>query len=53
MHLIGKETFQNVSMKKRRVKLKSSIAILDYVLVKLQLAVTEGSVAETKHQNKD
>lgn len=47
------ETFENVSLKTRRVKLKRSVAILNYVLVQLQLAVTEGSVTESKHQSRN
>jgi len=46
------KTFENVSSKKRGVKLKRSIAILNNVLVKLQFAVTESAVAESENRNK-
>ena len=38
-------TFEDVSLNERGVELKRPIAILDHVLVQLQLAVAEGSVA--------
>lgn len=38
-------------MKKRRIKLKRSITVLDHVLVELQFAVTKGTVAEETKKN--
>lgn len=43
--IIGSKTFEDVSLKERGVELKRPIAILHHMLVQLQLAVTEGSVA--------
>lgn len=42
-----RKTFEDVSLKKRGVELKRLVTVLNHVLVELQLAVTEGSIAET------
>ena len=48
-----RETFENVSLKKRRVELKRLVTVLNHMLVELQLAVTEGSIAETNIQKRE
>lgn len=50
--MIGKKktTFENVSLKQRRVELEGLIAVLDHVLVKLQLTIAKRSVTEKQQQ---
>ena len=38
-------TFKNISLKKRRVKLKRLITVFNHVLMKLQLTITKRSIA--------
>lgn len=46
-------TFKNISLKKLRIELQRPITVLDDVLVQLQLAIAESSIAEkSQHKHK-
>ena len=51
MEELAQRTFEKVSLKKRWIELKRFIAILDHVLVKLQLTIAIRSVTETRNNN--
>jgi hypothetical protein len=48
-----KQTFKDISLQKVGVKLERLVAVLDHMLVQLQLTVAEGPIAgnPTKHQS--
>ena len=46
------QTFEDVSLEDRRVKLKRPVTILNHMLVKVQLAIAKCSIAETKQKKK-
>lgn len=44
-----KNTFEDVSLEERGIKLKRLITILDHMLVKLQLTITKRSITEIQN----